>query len=66
MGHIDRLNMNTKSEPRVMKTWLSGGNSKCIPKSVMLTIPAEYTKEYHQNFGEEAQLLAGLEPPTRK
>ena len=39
--------MNTQFEPRVMKTWLSGGNSKCIPKSVMLTIPAEYTKEYH-------------------
>ena len=30
-----------------MRTWLSGGNNKFLAKSVMLTIPNEFTKDYN-------------------
>jgi hypothetical protein len=33
-------------QPRVIKTWLSGGSKKFIPKSVLMTIPSEFTKDY--------------------
>ena len=52
----DLLNLGMiLKHPKIMKTWLSGGNAKCIPKSVMLTIPAQFAKDY--DLAEPANVL---------
>jgi hypothetical protein len=39
-------NVMITKEPRVVKTWLGGGNSKYRSQSVMLTIPLGFAKDY--------------------
>jgi hypothetical protein len=34
-------------ESKIAKTWLSGGKSQAKRKSILMTIPFEYLKEYH-------------------
>ena len=46
MSNIITIEMEQKG-PRVVKTWLSGGNSNGLQKSVLMAIPAEFTKDYN-------------------
>jgi len=39
-------NLMILKQAKVVKTWFSGGNKKFVPNSVLMTIPAEFTKDY--------------------
>jgi hypothetical protein len=45
---MDNIKNRMMKEPKISRTWLSGGNKNYpLAKSVLLAIPAEFTHEYH-------------------
>lgn len=54
-------NLILKSEPKIARTWLAGGNKRGSNKCVVITIPLEYRKIY--NLEEPTNILV---TPTDK
>ncbi len=47
MSNLINSMIQKELEQKVVRTWLSGSNSRSLPKSILMTIPHEYCKQYN-------------------
>jgi hypothetical protein len=52
---IMNTNLIPKSEPKIARTWLAGGNKQGSNKCIVVTVPQEYRKIY--NLEEPTDIL---------